>query len=120
MQPAAHDGFLDGLRGVAILMVVAGHSPFIGVWLPNWGRTGVYLFFVLSSFLLLAILAAGRVVVGVLSVLWSAALRLFRIALLSVLVAGLALVLAFGSSVAFLGVNTRLPHQRIRIARSQR
>jgi peptidoglycan/LPS O-acetylase OafA/YrhL len=52
VQPAAHDRFLDGLRGVAILTVVAGHSPFIGVWLPNWGRTGVYLFFVLSGFLL--------------------------------------------------------------------
>ena len=51
VKPPPHDDFLDGLRGPAILLVVA-HSPVVFVFLPNVGRAGVYLFFVLSAFLL--------------------------------------------------------------------
>ncbi|MFA5816005.1 MAG: acyltransferase [Bacteroidales bacterium] len=49
---------LDGLRGLAVLIVFLGHTSAIGVSLLPFidcsgvGTTGVYLFFVLSSFLL--------------------------------------------------------------------
>lgn len=49
---------LDGLRGVAALMVVASHASGLGLHLvPGWslegiGKPGVYLFFVISAFLL--------------------------------------------------------------------
>jgi hypothetical protein len=52
VKPTPHDDFLDGLRGLAILLVVVAHSPGLFVFLPNVGRAGVYLFFVLSAFLL--------------------------------------------------------------------
>jgi peptidoglycan/LPS O-acetylase OafA/YrhL len=52
VKATPHDDFLDGLRGLAILMVVVAHGPVINVFLPNVGRAGVYLFFVLSAFLL--------------------------------------------------------------------
>jgi peptidoglycan/LPS O-acetylase OafA/YrhL len=44
---------LDGLRGVAALMVVAFHSGrFFGVWVPRFGYLAVDLFFLLSGFVL--------------------------------------------------------------------
>ena len=49
---------LDGLRGLAALIVVASHASNLGLHLiPGWslsgiGKSGVYLFFVLSAFLL--------------------------------------------------------------------
>jgi peptidoglycan/LPS O-acetylase OafA/YrhL len=47
---------LDGLRGVAVLLVVLSHFSGQGVWvgldLAGSGHYGVYLFFVLSAFLL--------------------------------------------------------------------
>lgn len=49
---------LDGLRGVAALIVLLGHASNLGIFLfPNFdfrglGKSGVYLFFLLSSFLL--------------------------------------------------------------------
>lgn len=61
---------LDGMRGLAALIVVASHASAMGLpWLPQVslvgiGKYGVYLFFVLSAFLLtlqwLQALAAGR------------------------------------------------------------
>lgn len=54
-----HFAVLDGLRGIALLLVVASHGSngglnFIpGVNMSGTGKTGVWLFFVLSSFLLM-------------------------------------------------------------------
>lgn len=54
-----HLAVLDGLRGIALLLVVASHGSnaglhFIpGVDMSGTGKTGVWLFFVLSSFLLM-------------------------------------------------------------------
>src|SRR5690606_21941755 len=51
-----HLDALDGLRGLAVLIVIASHLsnarllPWPGV--AGWGKGGVYLFFVLSAFLL--------------------------------------------------------------------
>jgi peptidoglycan/LPS O-acetylase OafA/YrhL len=43
---------LDGLRGVASLMVVLFHSDLIGTWRPRFGYLSVDLFFLLSGFVL--------------------------------------------------------------------
>lgn len=48
---------LDGLRGIAVLIVIASHGSNAGLHLLPWsmggtGKSGVYLFFVLSAFLL--------------------------------------------------------------------
>lgn len=54
-----HLAVLDGLRGIALLLVVASHGSnaglhFIpGLDMSGTGKTGVWLFFVLSSFLLM-------------------------------------------------------------------
>src|SRR6187200_221732 len=45
---------LDGLRGLAILLVMLGHSPLPGVGAA--GQVGVTLFFTLSGFLITALL----------------------------------------------------------------
>lgn len=53
---AAHVHVLDGLRGLAVLIVIGSHLSNAG-WLPfpnlsGIGKSGVYLFFVLSAYLL--------------------------------------------------------------------
>ncbi|MGY0611454.1 acyltransferase family protein [Luteimonas sp. A501] len=65
-----HLAVLDGLRGLALLLVLASHLGLVGAHLipgldfSGAGKTGVWLFFALSSFLLmqqlLALDAAGR------------------------------------------------------------
>lgn len=58
--PAPASAALDGLRGVAALMVVASHASGMGLHLvpglslAGIGKYGVYLFFVLSAYLLTA------------------------------------------------------------------
>ncbi|MFN3842948.1 MAG: acyltransferase family protein [Rehaibacterium terrae] len=60
----AHDDALDGLRGLAVLIVLASHLSnagydlLPGISLSGIGKSGVYLFFVLSSFLLTRALLA--------------------------------------------------------------
>lgn len=50
---------LDGLRGVAVIIVFLGHillfEPGFGPGIGSFGQVGVYLFFVLSAFLLTSI-----------------------------------------------------------------
>ena len=48
---------LDGLRGIAVLFVVAGHTGAPGI---AAGAAGVTLFFVLSGFLITTLLVAER------------------------------------------------------------
>jgi peptidoglycan/LPS O-acetylase OafA/YrhL len=60
-----HIAVLDGLRGVAALMIIIFHYDFQqlgGLWekLTTFGQTGVDLFFVLSGFLITRILLATR------------------------------------------------------------
>ena len=51
-----HLNALDGLRGLAVLVVLASHFSSAGLFprpaLHGVGKSGVYLFFVLSAFLL--------------------------------------------------------------------
>ena len=54
----------DGLRGLAILLVLIGHSGFLealpNAWMLEYTRFGVDLFFVLSGFLITGILADSK------------------------------------------------------------
>ncbi len=73
-----HYDALDGLRGLAVLIVIASHLSLLGFGLVpglpvgGIGKSGVYLFFVLSAFLLTRLLlertparfADGRLWVG--------------------------------------------------------
>jgi peptidoglycan/LPS O-acetylase OafA/YrhL len=68
MKARSHIPELDGLRGIAILMVVVFHAlAFIPHamtgWIPNlasYGFAGVDLFFVLSGFLITGILLSAK------------------------------------------------------------
>jgi peptidoglycan/LPS O-acetylase OafA/YrhL len=57
---------LDGLRGLAVLLVLVGHSAiaFTGVpafdWIDGYTSLGVQLFFVLSGFLITRILLDAK------------------------------------------------------------
>ncbi len=55
-QPGSHLAVLDGLRGLAVLIVLASHFSSAGLFprpaLHGVGKSGVYLFFVLSAWLL--------------------------------------------------------------------
>lgn len=57
---------LDGLRGVAILLVVAEHT-FGHLLRPLTGNYGVYIFFVLSGFLITTLLLKEKVRTGTIS-----------------------------------------------------
>lgn len=64
-----HRPALDGLRGVAVLLVVASHLGVPGTWLRALGPSGVVVFFTLSGFLITALLLeererAGRIAFG--------------------------------------------------------
>ncbi|MEM8550236.1 MAG: acyltransferase family protein, partial [Verrucomicrobiota bacterium] len=77
---------LDGLRGIAALLVLAGHAsnnqmyflPFLD--LRGSGKTGVFLFFLLSSFLLtIPLIDKGKKIVSVPIMLHYWQRRFFRI-----------------------------------------
>ena len=55
-----HLDALDGLRGLAVLVVIGSHLSNVGMLprpgLSGTGKSGVYLFFVLSAYLLTRIL----------------------------------------------------------------
>src|SRR3546814_17702763 len=59
-----HYDALDGLRGLAVLIVIASHLSLLGFGLVpglpvgGIGKSGVYLFFVLSALLLTCLLLA--------------------------------------------------------------
>jgi len=58
--PLAHVPQLDGLRALAIGLVLLAHfGPSFGRWLPG-GNAGVRLFFVLSGYLITGILLRER------------------------------------------------------------
>ncbi len=94
---------LDGLRGLAVLMVMAYHAfayemvresweglARILVWVTNLGWLGVDLFFVLSGFLITGVLLRTRQDVRYLSnFYWRRALRILPIYFLALLVIGL-------------------------------
>jgi len=61
-----HFKYLDGLRGFAVLIVMLSHSSnyafyFLGMNFSGTGKSGVYLFFILSSYLLDRQIALGFV-----------------------------------------------------------
>lgn len=63
----AHVPALDGLRGVAILMVAAAHSLVPSYGWPNFGTLGVDVFFVLSGFLITTLLLEEWAATGTIS-----------------------------------------------------
>lgn len=92
MSSVARVGALDGLRGVAILLVVAAHAR---PWnLPYAGEIGVSLFFTLSGFLITSILLSEHRRTGSLDLVAFYARRALRLVPgLVVLVAGASLLL---------------------------
>jgi peptidoglycan/LPS O-acetylase OafA/YrhL len=54
-MPRTRNQSLDALRGVAILLVLGSHFPYFRIW-ERVGWSGVYLFFVLSGFLVSGLL----------------------------------------------------------------
>lgn len=73
-----HRPALDGLRGIAVLLVVAAHS--VPAWFPGFGTAGVTVFFVLSGFLITSLLLdefddTGRIHLR--AFYWRRAARLF-------------------------------------------
>jgi peptidoglycan/LPS O-acetylase OafA/YrhL len=80
VRPTGYRPWLDGVRAVAVLMVVLWHTEYL-LWL-NMGVPGVALFFALSGYLITGLLvdewsrsAAGRV--DLRSFYWKRAARLF-------------------------------------------
>ncbi|QKJ29791.1 acyltransferase [Mucilaginibacter mali] len=70
---------LDGLRGVAILFVLAGHLFFDTQKAGNIGLTGVEIFFVLSGFLITTLLLKEKVIKGSVSLRYFYIRRILRI-----------------------------------------
>lgn len=81
---------LDGLRGVAILLVLTRHyihHPRLLLFGPQWGWMGVNLFFVLSGFLITSILLRGTSEPGFLKTFFiRRSLRIFPLYFLALLV----------------------------------
>ena len=93
-----HFAALDGLRGIAVLTVVLSHlslmrmNPFL-IDFAGIGKCGVYLFFVLSAFLLTYQffekgLAGGFRIAALANYFWRRALRVLPLFYLVVLVSG--------------------------------
>lgn len=82
---------LDGLRGVAVLLVLLSHAKLFG--LPGAGQVGVTLFFVLSGFLITSLLIDERAMSGRIHLLAFYRRRALR--LLPALVAVLAVAAIF-------------------------
>jgi len=99
--PSRRDPALDGIRGLAILLVVAWHFglPLIG----DSGQTGVTLFFVLSGYLITSILIAELGVAGRLSLRRFYLRRFQRLfpALIAMVAVVTALNIAIGQPAAF-------------------
>lgn len=91
---------LDGLRGIAILLVVADHSGIPFVMLG--GATGVTLFFVLSGYLITSLLLREQDETGTVSLRKFYARRALRLlpALIVALIGGTILATAFGASLS--------------------
>jgi peptidoglycan/LPS O-acetylase OafA/YrhL len=98
--PPVHHSGLDGLRAIAVLLVLYGHAPQLlgrnggndgGFWHCSRGAwIGVDLFFVLSGFLITSILLRARGTDGALRRFWiRRALRIFPLAYLYLLVLAL-------------------------------
>lgn len=95
-KPPVHHPGLDGLRAIAVLLVLYGHAPQLlgrnngndgGIWHCSRGAwIGVDLFFVLSGFLITSILLRARGTDGALRRFWiRRALRIFPLAYLYLL-----------------------------------
>ncbi|MCU0864462.1 MAG: acyltransferase [Planctomycetes bacterium] len=95
-KPPVHHAGLDGLRAIAVLLVLYGHAPLLlgrqngndgGIWHASRGAwIGVDLFFVLSGFLITSILLRARGTDGALRRFWiRRALRIFPLAWLYLL-----------------------------------
>ena len=103
----AYEPSLDGLRGIAVLAVMATH--FNAPWIVNGGLVGVTLFFVLSGYLITTLLVTERESAGRIDLASFYVRRAARLlpALALVLVAvGTALVIDGRPGVALAGVVT--------------
>lgn len=94
---------LDGLRGVAILLVLVGHSGPVALYPVAW--LGVVVFFALSGFLITSLLLRERAATGqiALGAFWLRRARRLLPALSVVLVAGTLFLDTFGPLLPVIG-----------------